>query len=113
MTDTFIPPMPPKSGPSGNVRFNVTELRFGEGYVSSMGEGMNNRRQSWPMTWEGTDAEIEIIADFFDAHEGYKKFFWTPPMGVQGLYIVKEYSLIPEAAGNATINALLEQRFAP
>lgn len=111
--DTFNPPIPPQEGPSGSNKFNVSEISFGDGYVSSIGEGMNNKRQTWPLTWKGTDAEIIQIRDFFDTQDGYKRFLWTPPLGVQGQWVVKEYSLTPEAAGNAKISASLEQRFGP
>lgn len=113
MTLTFTPPIPPQEGPSGDVSFNMREIRFGDGYIESMGEGLNTRSQVWPLTWKGTDAEIQEIADFFDLHSGFQRFYWTPPLGVQGYYCVKKYTLIPEAAGNASINATLEQRFAP
>ena len=78
-----------------------------------MGEGLNPKIQTWPLTWKGTEAEVQPIADFFDDHEGYKRFLWTPPNGVQGYYAVKEYSYIPSAAGNLVLTATLEQRFAP
>lgn len=111
--DTFNPPIPPQEGAQGTTRFNVTEIVFGDGYVSSFGNGLHNKFQVWPMTWKGTVAEITPIRDFFDAHAGYKKFLWTPPLGVQGYYVVKEYSPLVEAAGNAQITATFEQRFAP
>lgn len=113
MTETFNPPIPPQEGPSGDQIFAVHEIRFGEGYVSTFGEGMNEKVQVWPLTWKGTDAEIEQIKDFFDARKGVESFFWTPPFGVQGYYIVKKYTITPEAAGNASLSATLEQRFAP
>jgi Phage-related protein len=113
MTLTFTPAIPPQGGPSGSVKFSMVEIRFGDGYISSMGNGLNTKSQIWPLTWVGTESEIDAIRDFFDLHEGYKRFLWTPPMGVQGYYCVKEYTLIPEAAGNASINVTLEQRFAP
>ena len=111
--DTFTPPIPPQEGPSGEFKFNVIDIAFGEGYVSSFAEGMNNRLQTWPMTWKGTDAEVLPIRDFFDAHNGYQRFLWTPPHGVQGQYVVKNYTLVPSAAGNCQITATLIQRFGP
>lgn len=113
MALVFNPPIPPQEGPNGENIFNITSVKFGEGYEQNMGEGLNPKRQSWPLTWAGTDAEINPIADFFDLHEGYKSFLWTPPRGVQGRYVVKRYSHIPEAAGNAKLSATLEQVFYP
>ena len=113
MTLTFTPVIPPQEGPNGSVRYTMTEIRFGDGYISSIGEGLNPKSQAWPLTWKGTNAEIQSIIDFFDLHTGYKRFLWTPPFGVQGYYCVKEYGIVPEAAGNASLTATLEQRFAP
>lgn len=113
MVDTFNPPIPPQTAPNGEGRFNVSEIQYGEGYVGALGEGINNHRQIWPVTWKGSNAEILEIRDFFVAHKGFISFYWTPPLGVQGLYRVKAYNLVPEAAGNASISATLEEYFAP
>lgn len=113
MTDTFSPAIPPQAGPSGSKKFIVNKIRFGEGYTSRFGEGINSSEQVWPLSWKGTDAEIEPIKNFFDAHSGYQSFYWTPPMGAVGYYVVEEYNLIPDAAGNSTLNATLVQSFHP
>lgn len=113
MPSTFAPAIPPQSGPSGSKKFTVNKIKFGDGYTSRFGEGINDSEQNWPLSWKGTDAEITAIKNFFDAHKGYIAFYWTPPFGVQGLYVVEEYGLVPEAAGNATLNATLVQTFHP
>lgn len=113
MVDTFNPPIPPQEGPSGEVNYNAVDVRFGEGYVASFTEGMNEEFQSWPLTWKGTDTEIQPIVDFFRAHKGYISFYWTPPFGVQGLYRVKNFAITPEAAGNASVSATFMQVYAP
>lgn len=114
MADLFNPALPPQEGPDGTVKFNVSEIRFGEGYIGAVGEGINEKVQSWPLTWVGTDAEINPIRTFFDDHYGYESFLWTPPNDVtQGRYRVKEYRYTPMAAGNAKLMATLEQVFYP
>lgn len=111
--DLFDPPIPPQERPSGDVRFSFKEISFGDGYVTSFGEGLHNKFETWPLTWKGTDAEILPIRDFFDAHAGYIRFLWTPPHGTQGQYVVQGYTLSPEAAGNSQISATLVQRYGP
>lgn len=113
MPDTFTPVIPPQSGPPGLKKFTVNKIKFGEGYTSRFGEGINDNEQQWPLSWKGTDAEITSIKNFFDGKKGYIAFYWTPPFGVQGLYVVEEYGIVPEAAGNATLNATLIQTFQP
>ncbi len=113
MALVFDPPIPPQIGASGTVEFNVKELRFGEGYVGSFGEGINNKRNVWPLTFHGTEEEIMPIKEFFDDHKGYISFYWTPPLGVQGLYRVKSYMPTADGAGNYRLTATLEEYFAP
>lgn len=110
---TFSPAIPPQSGPSGQKKFSINKIQFGEGYTSRSGQGINSDEQQWPLSWKGVASEITPIKDFFDTHKGYIAFNWTPPLGVAGLYVVEEYSLIPEAAGNYTLNATLVQAFHP
>lgn len=113
MPIVFNPALPPQEEPSGEAVFNITEVKFGEGYVGANGNGFNEKSETWPLTWAGTYAEITPIRDFFDTHKGYIAFYWTPPLGVQGLYRVKRYSLIPSSGDNAKLSAVLEQVFAP
>ena len=113
MPVVFNPPIPPQENPQSETRFNVYDIRFGDGYVASFAEGMNDKIEEWPLAWKGTSSEILPIRDFFDSHKGYISFYWTPPYGVQGLYRVKSYSFNPEAAGNMTLTATLIQVFAP
>lgn len=114
MVDTFNPPIPPQEEPTINVDFAVSDVRFGEGYIASYVEGMNTLKDDWPLVWVGTNAEIDPIKAFFDAHPGVS-FYWTPPWSgaVVGRYRVVKYQYIPAAAGNAKINATLERFFYP
>jgi phage-related protein len=109
----FNPVIPPQEEPSGDVRFNTTSVKFGEGYEQNAGNGLNPKIQNWPLTWVGSDAEINSIIDFFDAHEGWMSFQWLPPKGPMARFVVKRYTHIPAAAGNAKLNATLEQVFYP
>lgn len=109
----FNPPVPPQEDPQGATTFNVSRIRYGDGYEGALGEGMNEKIQDWPVTFVGTDAEIIPIRDFFDQHRGYVRFQWTPPLGVQGWYRVESYTIIPSSAGNAKITATLHQVYAP
>jgi len=112
MVDTFAPTLPPQEEPTGDVSYRLTESQYGDGYRQIVGDGLNPRVQKWPLIWKGTNAEIQPIKDFFDAHIGVS-FYYTPPNGTQGRYICKGYQDIPAAAGNGTVSATLEQTFAP
>ena len=111
--DTFNPTLPPQEEPSGQGTLRAREIKFGDGYSASFGDGLNNEEQTWPMTYVGTDAEIAPILAFVRAHKGYISFYWTPPFGEQGYYQVKTYTIVPAAAGNAKLNITLVQVFRP
>lgn len=113
MVETFNPPMPPQTAPSGEGRFAVQEIQFGDGYVGTFTEGMNGHRRSWPVTYKGSIAEIEEIIAFFIRHRGAVSFIWTPPIGPVGRWRVKSYSPVPEAGDNATLTATFEEFFIP
>lgn len=113
MALTFNPPMPPQTAPTGQGRFAVQEIQFGDGYIGTMEEGLNNHRRTWPVSYKGSIAEIEAIEDFFKLHGGSISFQWVPPMGAMGLWRVTEYDMIPESGDNATITATFKESFKP
>jgi phage-related protein len=112
MVDTFTPPFPPQEAPSGEIVLRIKQTQFGDGYRQIVGDGLNTKIQRWPLTWKGTVTEIREITDFMDAHIGVS-FYYTPPNGVQGRYACMNYQEVPEAAGNMSVNAVLEQVFFP
>lgn len=103
------------AGPSvqGDVTLRVRTAQFGDGYKQSVADGINNKVQSWPMRFIGTATRIAQIRDFLDRHAGYKSFYWTPPLGVQGLYRAPKYTPAVEAVGVYSITVTFEQAFAP
>jgi len=111
MTDVFS--WRPVGTPSGTSTFRVRKAQFGDGYSQEVADGLNNKVQSWPLQFAGYKAAITPIAAFLDAHAGYMGFFWTPPLGVQGLYKASEYSLTPEGGDFYTLSVTFEQKFAP
>lgn len=111
MTDTFN--WIPVSQSSGTITFRTLKAQFGDGYAQEAADGINNKTNSWPLQFAGTKADMQAIVDFFDAHAGYQAFYWTPPLGVQGLYKVKSYSPSPVGGPVYTVGATFEQAFAP
>ncbi|GAP66831.1 phage minor tail protein [Mizugakiibacter sediminis] len=99
--------------PTGTVSFRVRTAQFGDGYKQTVADGINNKVQSWPLTFTGTKAEMQAIVNFFDERAGWQSFYWTPPLGVQGLYKVTTYSPTPKGGPIYTVTATFEQAFAP
>lgn len=103
----------PRVGAQGTTTMRVLRAQFGDGYAQVGADGINNNVQSWPLTFTGKRPDIEPIKAFLDAHAGYKSFYWTPPMGVQGLYRAGSYSLAAQGAEIFSITVTFEQAFAP
>ena len=101
-------------GPQGTVEQTVLEASFGDGYVQRSGVGINNEKQSWPIAIRGDGATIGAVRDFLRDHAGWKSFFWTPPLGVAGLYAAPEgYQITAHGADRYTLNATFVQTFTP
>lgn len=105
----------PQAEPVGQLTHAVLRVQFGDGYAQSAGDGLNNKRQSWPLTFiEKKDKALQIKA-FLDRHKGFKTFLWTPPFGEQGVYSAREgYTLTPLAGGrHAKIEVTLHEEVQP
>lgn len=110
-TETFT--WRPLAGAQGDVILRTLSARFGDGYQQDAADGINNKVQSWPLRFVGDADFIEAIQDFLDRHAGAKSFYWTPPLGVQGRYKVKQYSPAAQAGLVYALTATFEQAFAP
>lgn len=99
----------PANGPTGTVSFKLNEAQFGDGYSQRAPDGLNHRRNSWPVTFRGDLAKITAIAAFLDARGGAEAFLWTPPGGTQGAYVAKEYQRTVTDALTHSIAATFEQ----
>ena len=76
----------PQVDPQGQTTFRVRSAQFGDGYTQSVGDGINNRVDSWPLSFEGDAAYVQPIKDFLDSHAGAQSFQWTPPLGAPALF---------------------------
>ncbi|WP_421547947.1 phage tail protein [Pseudomonas sp. QD4] len=103
----------PKVEPVGSVEFRLKSAQFGDGYRQVAQDGINNKTQSWPLTFVGDDKKIKPIIDFIDSHQGAMPFYWTPPLGEQGLYRCQTYQPSPLGAGVYSLSATFEQAFHP
>ena len=102
---------------SGEGEFAVNEARFGDGYSQAVAQGINNEKQTWNVTFHGRKRTgvfgILDPLNFLRARKGSISFFWTPPLGVQGYYRCKRYSIRDEGGGHFTVSATFEQNWQP
>jgi phage-related protein len=111
MIETFI--WVPRLEPTGTADYRVLTAKFGDGYEQTASDGINNKSQTWPLTFTGTAAKIGAIRDFLDAHAGSKSFYWTPPLSARGYYKCKSHSIRPLGGGNYELTATFNQSFQP
>ena len=110
-TETFT--WVPKVEPVGSVEFRLKTAKFGDGYQQTAADGINNKTQSWPLTFVGDEARIKAIVAFLDRHAGAKAFSWTAPLAGPALYRCKGYQPTPMGAGLYSLTATFEQAFHP
>ncbi|MOA23221.1 Phage minor tail protein [compost metagenome] len=102
-----------QNGEQGEVTFAVRTKKFGDGYEQSVGESLNNRSQSWPITYTGTKERVKAVQAFLDRHKGTKAFLWTPPLGELGLYKCAGYQPINRGGRIYALTANFTQTFHP
>lgn len=110
-TERFVWPI--DKGAEGEITHRVRTKQFGDGYAQSVGDGINNKSQSWPVTFTGQKGRIREIIAFIDRHKGAKAFLWTPPLGDLGLYKCNGYKLAHRGGQMYAITTTFEQAFHP
>lgn len=111
MTTTFT--WKHDSGPTGTSAFRVLTAQFGDGYEQTAADGINNKTESWPLSFTGRATVITPIEAFLDARGGWQAFLWTPPLGTQGYYKCASYE--SKQMGNDVwqLTATFKQSFQP
>jgi len=62
----------------------------------------------------GYASEIQPIRDFLRAHQGFKRFLWTPPMAsVSRLFVAGAFTLQPMGGKVFRLQVTFEERFEP
>lgn len=100
--------------PTGTVSYRVKTAQFGDGYSQAVGDGINNKVQSWQLEFAGIDKEVFSICEFLDKHMGYKSFLWTPPGGEPGYYRAQEgYQIVPHGNMTWSLSVVFMEVFQP
>lgn len=104
---------PTQTGDSPEITYRVRSSQFGDGYAQKVGDGPNNKQQSYPITYTGPKAKVLEIMTFFDRHAGAKAFLWSTPLGELGLYTSESPVPTPIGGGTFKITATFVQAFHP
>ncbi len=102
-----------QNGDSPTFEYRTRESRFGGGYKQVVGDGPNNKEDSYPITHTGSKARVLVVMAFFDRHGGAKAFLWTTPLGELGLFTCKDPVPTPVGGGVFKLTATFERAFHP
>ena len=102
-----------QNGEAPDITYRVRTSQFGDGYKQEVGDGINNKSQSWPVNFTGQKGRIREIMAFIDRHKGAKAFLWAPPLGDLGLYKCNGYKPAHRGGQMYAITTTFEQAFHP
>ena len=87
------------------IKYRVRESRFGGGYRQVVGDGPNNKEDSYFITVACTTTQTRQIMAFFDRHAGAKAFLWATPLGELGLFTCADPKPTPLGGGRFRVSA--------
>lgn len=85
------------------INYRVIETQFGDGYKQTSADGINTKNEQYAIKVHAYNEDATEIMAFFDEHQGWKSFFWTPPLGKLGLYTCVDPKPTPQGGGLYTI----------
>jgi phage-related protein len=97
--------------PAPTINYRTIEAQFGDGFKQVSADGINTKDESFDITTNGTDAVIQAIVDFFDAHNGTKSFLWKPPFGKLSLFTCKTFKAVPQGPNINVLTATFVKSF--
>ncbi|MFV2949251.1 MULTISPECIES: phage tail protein [Pseudomonas] len=104
---------PAERGETPDIQYRVRESRFGGGYRQVVGDGPNNKEDSYPVTITGRKARVKEVMDFFDRHAGAKAFLWSTPLGELGLFTCVDPKPTPMGGEQFKVTATFQRAFHP
>lgn len=85
------------------IKYRVVETQFGDGYKQTSADGINVKDETYAFKVHEYKDKAKEIMDFFDAHQGWKSFFWTPPLGKLSLFTCVDPKPVEQGGGLYTI----------
>ena len=77
----FVPPSEPSYGAQRKKEYRILTNDFGDGYEQNTPDGLNSKRETWDIAWNGlTEADADSIDTQIDSFGGLA-FSWVTPKG--------------------------------
>lgn len=93
------------------IEYRVITTQFGDGYKQTSADGINIKNEEYSIKVHAYKPEAQEIMDFFDRQQGYKSFFWTPPLGKLGLFTCVDPKPTDQGGGLYTITGTFVKSF--
>jgi phage-related protein len=104
----------PTSDLTATQKFTTSSAVFGDGYEQRAANGINGKAGSWPLTFTGTRAEMEVLTDFLDLKGCHTIFAWQRPSGKTVSVRMDDGYQEKEGGGNTmTITVTFKQAITP
>ena len=97
--------------PDPTIEYRVITAQFGDGYKQTSADGINIKNEQHSIKVHAYKEEARQIMDFFDRQQGWKSFFWTPPLGELGLYTCVDPKPVDQGGGLYTITGTFVKSF--
>lgn len=95
-----------------NIQYRTITNQFGDGYAQETADGINIKTEEYSVKINAYNDKAKEIRDFFDRHQGWKAFYWTPPLGSLGLYRCKDPKPTPQGGGLYVFTGTFVKAFA-
>ena len=110
---TFTPPIDPSPGTSNAPEVKILDAGFGDGYVQSGPDGLNNIRQILTLRWDVlTDDQAASIVSFMEDQKGAFPFTYALPGKSAVQYTCPTWTQTYNAPDQNAVTATLRQSFA-
>lgn len=100
-------------GETPDIQYRVRESRFGDGFRQVVGDGPNNKEDSYPITVTANKPKVREVMAFLDRHAGARSFLWITPLGDLGLFTCADPKPTPMGGDQFKITATFQRAFHP
>jgi phage-related protein len=106
-------PIQPDRSTSKATKARVLTAEFGDGYTQRAGDGIHVLRDEISLSWPALDTtSANTLISFFEQHEGYQAFLWTPfRESTPKKYTCEEWSESYPGNNLTTVSATFKQQF--
>lgn len=89
--------------------YRVKEVALGDGFSQRSADGINHIRQRWRLVWDQvSDADAELVRQFFRDLGGTTNFTWQPPDQLSTLKFISQGAVKKRFTGYDNNNVSVE-----